>query len=148
MHVCACLENLTLLVDPQKLACCVTLLRQVGQLTCAGLAHAYSQCAAAGIRTAPLLAALRKATRVKLTSMQPGDLTALLTALAAMGQQDLLYLDEIARCGHVCEADQLSILLIHLIAHINLFDKQGTLHTNFQHSCWHYQAASSTAGAV
>jgi hypothetical protein len=73
------------------------LLLQVGQLTCAGLAHAYSQCAAVGITSAPLLSALRKACRVKLTSMQPADLTALLTALAALGQQDLLYLDEIAK---------------------------------------------------
>lgn len=71
---------------------------QVGQLTCQGLAHAYSHCAAVNITAAPLLSALRKATRVKLHSMQPADLTALLTALAALGQQDLLYLDEIARC--------------------------------------------------
>jgi hypothetical protein len=72
-------------------------LSQVGQLTCQGLAHAYTQCAAVGLNAAPLLAALRKAVRVKLSSMQPADLTAILTALAALGQQDLLYLDEASR---------------------------------------------------
>lgn len=78
---------------------------QVGQLTCQGLAHAYTQCASAGITSAPLLAALRKACRVKLNSMQPADLAALLAALAALGQQDLLYLDEISRWGH-CSQQQ------------------------------------------
>ena len=80
-----------------QLALHTLLLLQVGQLTCEGLAHAYTQCAAVNITSAPLLAALRKATRVKLNSFQPADLTAVLTALAALGQQDLLYLDEIAR---------------------------------------------------
>lgn len=50
-----------------------------------------------GLDSAPLLAALRKACRGKLMSMQPAELLALLTSLAALGQQDLLYLDEISR---------------------------------------------------
>lgn len=80
------------------MSCCPNWL-QVGQLTCQGLAHAYNQCASTGITSAPLLAALHKACRVKLGSMEPADLTAILTALATLGQQDLLYLDEISRWG-------------------------------------------------
>lgn len=67
-------------------------------LTCEGLARAYTQCASVGLNSAPLLSALRKASRVKLGSMQPSDLAAVLAALAVLGQQDLLYLDELARC--------------------------------------------------
>jgi hypothetical protein len=57
-----------------------------------------------GLTSGPLLAALRKACRGKLTSMQPAELLTLLTSLAALGQQDLLYLDEISRyaLNHSC----------------------------------------------
>lgn len=70
---------------------------QVGQLDCKGLAHAYIQCAQANLTAPPLLAALRKATRQRLPAMSPQDLTALLAALAALGQQDSLLLDEAAK---------------------------------------------------
>ncbi|KAF8066274.1 RAA3 [Scenedesmus sp. PABB004] len=73
---------------------------QVGMLDCQGLAHAYAQCAGAGLDAPPLLAALRKATRQRLPAMRPVQLTALLAALAALGSRDMLLLDDLARAVH------------------------------------------------
>jgi hypothetical protein len=70
---------------------------QVGQLDCKGLAHAYTQCATAGLTAPPLLAALRKAARQRLPAMTPGDVAVLMSALAGLGQQDLLLLDDVAK---------------------------------------------------
>jgi hypothetical protein len=77
------------------LAHCLSL--QVGQLSCAGLAHSYSLCASVGVTSGPLLSALRKATRVKLRSFEPAELVTIMSSLAALGQQDLLYLDELSQ---------------------------------------------------
>ncbi|KAF6254162.1 hypothetical protein COO60DRAFT_1642574 [Scenedesmus sp. NREL 46B-D3] len=73
---------------------------QVGQLDCKGLSHAYMQCATAGLSAPPLLAALRKATRQRLPAMVPGDVAVLVVALAALGQQDQLLLDDVAKALH------------------------------------------------
>lgn len=69
---------------------------QVGQLDCQGLAHAYTQCASGRLTAPPLLSALRKATRQRLRGMQPQHLTAILVALAGLGQQNPLLLDELS----------------------------------------------------
>ncbi len=79
-------------------------------LDCQDLVHAYCQCATAGLAAPPLLAALRKATRQRLPAMRPHQLTALLVALAALGLQDLLLLDDTARCA-LCTASQLLLLV-------------------------------------
>lgn len=72
------------------------MLLQVGQFDCQGLAHAYTQCASVGLTAPPLLSALRKSTRQRLRGMQPQHLTAVLLALAGLGQQDSLLLDELS----------------------------------------------------
>lgn len=73
------------------------LLLQVGQLDVQGLCQAYLTLGSVEVKDTQLLAALHKAVRPKLNVFKPAQLTSLLVGLAALGSQDALLLDIIAK---------------------------------------------------